>query len=554
MFELAAGVGGDRRQAGRRPVDLQPGPGLALPGPARGSPAAAPAGARRPGRGRGQAGPGGLAGAARRGAARGRPAGGGRAAAGRGPARWPARWANVRCSPACWPGRRAGAAAHAISPAPARSWRQALASRQAGQEALLVPGWQAGAGPPVAGRRRAARGQPAGPRGARGSAPPTGRPAEADPGGGPPGAGARGRWRRRRSPPGARRGGAGGRHRRAALRAELLFGLAETTLAADRDPRAVLPRFAELAAEARRLLYLPLALEIEQAWVKAAKRAGRGADADEKQRAIELEAKKQGLRPSTRRRGPAGPEANSRRGRPSCRPGVRSACQPSSIASEALASKSRAGPATVAPAGAGFESRSRAPGGRRRRNRHAAPRKAYGRSDAAGAGERQFLPSPALRGHHPQGHHLDRPLPRLVAVDLLEAAAEGARRSRFVDRARPSARSRARSPGRGTARKRIRRRISISAAGRPSAASWAAAAAASSASAAASSPARPAKRLQQLALGEPFEPRLAETAGGKQAGVDRQHDRAECRAARRSRRRAGRRRPPKATRACSAGS
>jgi serine/threonine protein kinase/TolB-like protein/DNA-directed RNA polymerase subunit RPC12/RpoP len=77
--------------------------------------------------------------------------------------------------------------------------------------------------------------------------------------------------------------------------ARLLFGLAEATLQAESDGKGALLRLEALGREAREHLFLPLALEIDQAWVKAAERAGRGAEAAAKQQAIEAEAKSKGL-------------------------------------------------------------------------------------------------------------------------------------------------------------------------------------------------------------------------------------------------------------------
>ena len=77
--------------------------------------------------------------------------------------------------------------------------------------------------------------------------------------------------------------------------ARLLFGFAEARHQAESDPKAALLRLEELGQRAREHLYLPLALEIDRAWVKTAERAGRGAEAAEKLRAIEAEAKSKGL-------------------------------------------------------------------------------------------------------------------------------------------------------------------------------------------------------------------------------------------------------------------
>ena len=75
----------------------------------------------------------------------------------------------------------------------------------------------------------------------------------------------------------------------------LHFGLAEASLLAERDAKAALPRLTELGTEARRLLYLPLALEIDLAWAKAAARAGRAGEADTRRQAAAAEAQNKGL-------------------------------------------------------------------------------------------------------------------------------------------------------------------------------------------------------------------------------------------------------------------
>lgn len=77
--------------------------------------------------------------------------------------------------------------------------------------------------------------------------------------------------------------------------AQLLFGLAEAKLQAESDPKPALLRLEELGGKAREHLYLPLALEIDHAWVKTAERAGRAAEAATKLREIESEAKNKGL-------------------------------------------------------------------------------------------------------------------------------------------------------------------------------------------------------------------------------------------------------------------
>lgn len=73
------------------------------------------------------------------------------------------------------------------------------------------------------------------------------------------------------------------------------FRLAEARLQAAGDPQAALPRLEELAAEARKRLYLPLALEIDAAWAAAAARAGRAAEAEERRSAARAEAEAKGL-------------------------------------------------------------------------------------------------------------------------------------------------------------------------------------------------------------------------------------------------------------------
>ena len=78
--------------------------------------------------------------------------------------------------------------------------------------------------------------------------------------------------------------------------ARLHFGLAEVGLASGREKRGTLPRLQELAAEARQLGYLPLALEIELAWVRAAHESGLSAEAESRRSALLEEARKSGLR------------------------------------------------------------------------------------------------------------------------------------------------------------------------------------------------------------------------------------------------------------------
>lgn len=78
--------------------------------------------------------------------------------------------------------------------------------------------------------------------------------------------------------------------------ARLHFGLAEAGLASGRDQRGNLARLQELAAEARRHGYLPLALEIELAWVRAARESGLSAEAASRQSVLLEEARKNGLK------------------------------------------------------------------------------------------------------------------------------------------------------------------------------------------------------------------------------------------------------------------